>query len=54
MRYEWMRRTEFHEGVESQISTPAKRTPRFDREEFFGAGKYFSLAVFFWEIDYPN
>jgi hypothetical protein len=33
------------EGAESQISTRAKRTPRFDRGKFL-AGKYFFRLLF--------
>jgi hypothetical protein len=40
-----MRMRDDRRGVESQISTPAKRTPRFDREKFL-AEKYFFTCCF--------
>ena len=41
-----MRMRDDRRGVESQILTPAKRTPRFDREKFL-AEKYFFTCCFF-------
>ena len=47
-----MRMRDDRRGVESQILTPAKRTPRFDREKFFGGTIFFRL-LFFWRPTIP-